>query len=191
MILKLLRNNQTLYLLWREFIMAIKRARYGLKNVHKTFFMCGKSIISKDFVAHQFSYLGPDCYIGPQVELKAFAAISPRVAILSGDHGFDKPGVPTIFSGRPPIKKTTIEGDAWIGYGSILIGGVTIGRGAIVGAGSVVTKNVPAYEIHAGVPAKKIGMRFSNPEDIKKHDQMLNHPPHQGPFVGSFSNLAA
>lgn len=54
----------------------------------------------------------------------------------------------------------TLGNDVWIGNSAILMGGVTIGDGAIVGAGSVVTKSVPAYSIYAGVPAKCIGMRF-------------------------------
>jgi carbonic anhydrase/acetyltransferase-like protein (isoleucine patch superfamily) len=55
--------------------------------------------------------------------------------------------------------------------------GVRIGRGAIVGAGAVVTKDVPPYEIYAGVPARKIGERFSDPADREIHDRMLESPP--------------
>ena len=57
--------------------------------------------------------------------------------------------------------------------------GVRIGRGAIIGAGSVVTKSVPPYEIHAGVPAKKIGERFTDRADRLRHDAVLD-----GPTVG-------
>lgn len=56
-----------------------------------------------------------------------------------------------------------IEDDVWIGFGSIILSGVHIGRGAIVAAGSVVTKDVPSYSIVGGVPAKIIRYRF----DIK------------------------
>lgn len=68
-------------------------------------------------------------------------------------------------------KKTVIENDVWIGCNVVIISGVTIGNGAVIGAGAVVTKNVPAYEIWAGVPAKKIGNRFS--EDIIKRINKL------------------
>lgn len=50
--------------------------------------------------------------------------------------------------------------DVWIGHGVIVLGNVTIGNGAIIAAGSVVTKDVPAYTIVAGVPAKEIRKRF-------------------------------
>jgi acetyltransferase-like isoleucine patch superfamily enzyme len=51
-----------------------------------------------------------------------------------------------------------IDDDAWIGFGASILKGVTIGRGAIVAARSVVTKDVPPYTIVAGIPAKPIGV---------------------------------
>lgn len=60
-----------------------------------------------------------------------------------------------------------VKDDAWIGYGSIIMSGVTIGQGAIVAAGSVVTKDVPPYAIVGGVPAKIIKYRFCE-ETIEK-----------------------
>ena len=59
-------------------------------------------------------------------------------------------------------KKTVIKSDVWIGAGVIVLSGVTIGVGAVVGAGSVVTHDIPAYEIWAGNPAKKIRKRFDD-----------------------------
>ncbi len=56
-------------------------------------------------------------------------------------------------------KEVVIEDDAWIASNAIILHGVKIGKGAIVGAGSVVTKNVPSMEIWAGNPAKKIKER--------------------------------
>lgn len=55
-----------------------------------------------------------------------------------------------------------IGNDVWIGHNVIVVGNVTIGNGAILAAGSVVTKDVPAYTIVAGVPAKPINKRFSD-----------------------------
>lgn len=63
-------------------------------------------------------------------------------------------------------QKVIIRNDVWIGANSVIMPGVTIGNGAIIGAGAIVTRNVPDYAIVAGVPAKIIKYRFS--EDIIK-----------------------
>lgn len=60
-----------------------------------------------------------------------------------------------------------VEDDAWIGYGSIILSGVEIGQGAIIAAGSVVTKNVPPYAVVGGVPAKIIKHRFNKKQITK------------------------
>ena len=81
--------------------------------------------------------------------------------------------------GRPDLQETFIEDDVWIGHGSIILSGVRIERGAIVAAGSVVTKSIPAYEIFGGIPAKKIRDRF-NTEQRKEHEKMLDGPLYLG-----------
>lgn len=66
------------------------------------------------------------------------------------------------FSDVPMVKtkKTVIENDVWLGFGCIVKSGVIIHNGAVIGAGIVVTHDVPPYEIWAGNPAKKIKDRF-------------------------------
>lgn len=59
-------------------------------------------------------------------------------------------------------KLTVIGNDVWIGHGAIILGGVKVGNGVVIAAGSVVTKDVPDYAIVAGVPAKIIKYRCSN-----------------------------
>ncbi len=66
-----------------------------------------------------------------------------------------------------------LEGDVWLGYGVVVLTGVTIGQGAIVAAGSVVSKSIPAYCIAAGVPARVIAQRFAKREDIARHEQAI------------------
>ena len=58
------------------------------------------------------------------------------------------------------VTRTVVGHDVWIGTGACVMGGVTIGDGAVIGANSVVTKDVPPYAIYAGMPAKLIGYRF-------------------------------
>jgi len=68
-----------------------------------------------------------------------------------------------------------IEGDAWIGFGSIVLSGLTVGRGAVVAAGSVVTSDVPRYAVVAGVPARQVGVRF-DADEIERHETALGLP---------------
>ena len=76
--------------------------------------------------------------------------------------------------GEPPGPgdRVVLAGDNWIGFGAIVLSGVTIGRGAIVAAGAVVTRDVPPYSIVAGLPARVVGQRFS-PDAARRHEQEL------------------
>lgn len=172
-----IRSVRVIYDFYRNVVMTVKRKRYGLKGVHTTFYMAGKSFVSKDFIAKEYSFINYGCHICPKVEIGPYVMFGPKVTITGADHRFDKPGVPMIFSGRPVLNPTVIEADVWIGFGAIVMAGVTIGRGSIVAAGSVVTKDIPAYQIYGGIPAKKINDRFSNIADRNKHDSYLEKPP--------------
>jgi len=152
-----------------------------LRNVHPTFYAAPGSRIAPDLIAREYSYVGPGSIIGPKVELGAYSMIGPRVMIVGGDHLYDKPGTPIIFSGRPNLKATVIEADAWICAGAILIAGVRIGRGAIVAAGAVITHDVPPYEIHGGVPGRKLRDRFVGAQR-ETHEAMLQRKPTSGVF---------
>ncbi len=181
--LKSIARNQTwLYLKLRHGSMAVRRLRYGLKNAHPTFYSNDLKLVSKDLIAHEYSFVGKGCVICPKVEIGAYVMLGPRVLIVGDDHRFDEPGVPMIFSGRPEKRKTTLERDVWIGAGATIMSGVTIGRGSIIAAGAVVTKDVPPYEIHAGVPAKKLRDRFENEEQKQIHEEMLSQTPQVGKF---------
>ena len=82
-----------------------------------------------------------------------------RSQILSSNHKI--PAKPErVFSAGHENKPVIIESDVWIGASCIILPGVTIGEGAIVAAGSVVTKSVPPFTIVAGVPAKIIKERI-------------------------------
>ncbi len=146
---------------------------YRLSSVRKTFYMGGKSRLSKDLVADEYVYIGKNCEVCSQVVIGKYTMLAPEVKIIGEDHNFHFPNRPIIFSGRPRQTRTIIGRDVWIGSRSIIMKGVTIGDGAIIGANSVVTKNVPSYAIVAGSPARFIKMRFTD-DEIMIHQDMLS-----------------
>ena len=109
--------------------------------------------------------IGKRVFIGTACEfnIKASITVGDDCLIASGcrfidhDHGMQRKMLLRI---QPcPVGEIVIGNDVWIGANSIILKGVTIGTGAIVAGGAVVTKNIGDYEIWAGVPAKKMGDR--------------------------------
>jgi len=177
-----LRRNKFIYTLRRRLLAQWRNWRYGLKHVHPTFFAQSNVEVARDLRAGAYSYIGKYCSICPMVEIGKYVMFAPRVAIVGGDHLYEVAGTPMIFSGRPQMPKTVIDDDVWIGINSTIKAGVHIGRGAIVAAGSAVTKDVEPYSIYGGVPAKKIRDRFNSDSDREKHDQMLSGELYAGNF---------
>ena len=85
-------------------------------------------------------------------------SLSPDVTILTAEHLPDDTDFAVV------TRSVTIEDHAWIGTRAMIMPGVTVGRGAIVAAGAVVTNDVPALTIVGGVPAKRIRDRYLDPQ---------------------------
>lgn len=117
--------------------------------------------------------LGPRCTIQTDVSFGDSVLVAGEVAFLGRhDHRTDVVGATVWGSGRGINRGIIVEDDVWIGWRSIILDGVTVGRGAVVGAGSVVTKTVSPYAIVAGVPAKEVGRRFSD-DQARRHEHLL------------------
>lgn len=152
---------------------AYYRHKYNLKSVDKTTYFGGTSHLSRDLVTEKNVYIGPSCSINPKVKIGAYTMLANNVRIMGGDHRYDIPGTPIIYSGRAELKTTSIGRDCWIGAYSIIMCGVKIGDGSIIAAGSVVTKDVEPYSIYGGVPARKIKNRFNDLAETERHKQIL------------------
>lgn len=111
--------------------------------------------------------IGSDCYIGPNITITPFGGyVKKDKLLIIGDRVAISPNVTFLCSMHPEESKISkiygetskiiVKDDVWIGAGSIVLGGVKIGKCSVIGAGSVVTKNIPPYTVVAGVPAKKI-----------------------------------
>lgn len=104
-------------------------------------------------------HINPGTAVYGQVYIGKFVMIAPNCVIAGGNHVFSRIDIPMMEQGDE-IKGIVIEEDVWIGANSVVVDGVTIRKGAIVAAGSVVTKDVESYDKVAGIPAKKIGSRI-------------------------------
>ena len=106
-------------------------------------------------------YIGHDCHIGADLVVEDEVLIASSVSFVGGDHRFDLPDISIFDAGREENAQITIRRGSWVGHGSIICGSVCVGEGAIIAAGSVVTKNVTPYTIVGGNPARFIRKRFS------------------------------
>lgn len=147
-----------------------ERMRLLVKKMGKGFKIGAGSIIMNpgNVEIGDFSTIGRNTIIGDGGELKigSFVMIGPYCHIVSANHQFTDWSKPMRMQ-KIISKSIEIEDDVWIGSGVIVLPGVKIGRGSIVGANAVVTKDVKPYSIVAGVPAVFIKYRFDN-EKIKK-----------------------
>lgn len=107
------------------------------------------------------SNIGPYNYVGcsGQITIGDNVLVGQRVHFAAENHVFEDTSRPMRDQGVKS-ESITIEDDCWIGSGSIILDGVTVGKGAIVAAGAVVTHNVPPYKIVGGVPARIIKSRI-------------------------------
>jgi len=132
-------------------------------------------------------HLGRNVGIGERVILMASDSkifigdnvmIAPEVTMIGGNHNISVPGVPMISVHEKRAsddQDIVIEEDVWIGTRATVLKGVVVRRGAIIGAGSVVTKNVPPYAIVGGVPAQVLRFRWPV-ETILNHEKQLYAP---------------
>src|SRR5512139_1207113 len=117
--------------------------------------MCGYIIGESVYIGEDFIIIDDlgETKSEMQLTIGDRAAISPRVTFVMHTQPNDSRIVPYVNSHKGSI---TVSADAWIGTGAVILPNVTIGEGAVVGANSVVTKDVPPYTVVGGVPAHKI-----------------------------------
>ncbi len=108
------------------------------------------------------SGLGINCLVRGPLEIGKDVMMGPDVIIYTSNHETSRWDIPMRGQGATPSEKVTIGDDVWIGARVIILPGVTIGRGVILAAGAVVTKDIPDYAVAGGVPAKVIKFRNRN-----------------------------
>lgn len=111
--------------------------------------------------------IGYESIFRGSINFGRYCQTAPRVAMFSDDHIMERPSThfgPNMMEWGTSIRSGAINigNDVWIGYGVLVVGGVTIGNGACVGAYSVITKDVPPYTLVAGNPSREIRKRFDD-----------------------------
>lgn len=178
-----------IYWLGRIYDSLSSRIQYHIYGPYQRarFAKCGENVnIGKgcSFYGAENIYVGDDVYIGPKAMFLTTEAkiimgkkimFGPEVAIATGNHRTDLLGRYMydiqVEEKRPEDDQDVIiEDDVWVGMRAIILKGVTIGQGSIIGAGAVVTKDVPPYSIY--LSKDKIIPRFTESE-IRKHQEML------------------
>lgn len=156
---------------WAKFFKKLKGKAITNSIIHPTSKIeAGSEIVNSVFNKH--SFCGYDCEI-INCDIGSFSSIANRVIIGGGMHPLSWFSTsPVFYKGKDSVKakysehvreepkRTTIGNDVWIGEAAIIKQGVSIGHGAVVGMGSIVTKDVLPYSIVVGNPAKEIRKRF-------------------------------
>lgn len=136
--------------------------------------MCGKLILDKfgkgskiergaKFSSYismgERSNLGVNCRINGKVSFGNDVMMGPNCQFYTTNHRFNDLSIPMNKQGNSIEKEIVIGNDVWIGASCIILGGVSVGNGAVIGAGSVVTKDIPPLAIAAGNPCRVIKYR--------------------------------
>ena len=103
---------------------------------------------------------------GGKIVIGDHCLIGPGVVMRTADHDFLRTDMPMQNQGHHH-GDIVIEDDVWIGANTVVLKGVHIGRGAIIGAGAVVTKNIPSMAIAVGIPAKPLRYRDASQFNLK------------------------
>jgi chloramphenicol O-acetyltransferase type B len=161
------RTRNRLLGILRRIVMTWRKARVLVASRGRVTFGPNTHIAKNcDLRAPHGATIGRDVSIGKNftcevdLEIGADVLVSSNVSIVGNDHLFDDPDTTVYWQGRRKGDRVVLEGDNLVGFGTIIVGSVTLGRGCIVGAGSVVTRSLPCYSVCAGVPARVIRDRF-------------------------------
>ena len=167
-------------------------------KIKKTAYIFGYTIFGPNVEIGDYSYMYSPARL-ENIKIGKFCSIAENFAAISSRHKYEnffnykfcnQINSPFMSHYEMPmedtnvIKKIMVGNDVYIGYNVTVLGGVSIGDGSIIAAGSVVTKNVPAYTIYGGVPAKLIKVKdiadpriknfdYSDPQYLEKIEKIL------------------
>lgn len=118
-----------------------------------------KALFSSKVSLGDYSGIGVNAKIYGTCSIGNYVMMGEDCTVITRNHAFDRTDIPMMEQGFEEEKPVSIGNDVWIGDRVIIMPGVHIGDGCIIGAGAVVTRDVPAYSVAAGVPARVIKTR--------------------------------
>jgi acetyltransferase-like isoleucine patch superfamily enzyme len=136
---------------------------------------------------HAFIRIGERSFVGESVIIRGQGGVSigkavligPGAQILAVNHNYGDPTIPILDQGIT-ARGIVVEDGAWIGAGALVLDGVRIGRNAVIGAGAVVTKDVPANCIAVGVPARVTESARTDTDTVAREISRLTERQHAG-----------
>ena len=135
---------------------------------------------------HKHIKIGNNCYIGrrnllassKELIISDYVMTSNECKFLGSNHVYSNPLEPYIATGTMDNDVLKIGVNVWIGAGAIVLGAVTVGHGSIIGAGSVVTKDIPPFSIAVGNPCKvvkRFNFKINDWERVSEFDEKLEN----------------
>ena len=115
--------------------------------------------IGNHFSIGEYSSVGQNCVLEDDVHIGDNVMMAPECYFCTRNHIIERTDIPMRLQGSTEVKPIYVDNDVWIGFRSIILPGVHIGEGAVIGAGSVVTKDIPPYCVVGGAPARIIRNR--------------------------------
>ena len=148
-----------------KFLQGIKYRNFKIKREGSD---CSYKLLSSTFSYPENLILGNNVYLGKGTEIDAAGGVeigdgvifAPEVCVYSRTHNFNSSDLSALpFDNRMLTTKVKINDYVWIGRRVIILPGVTIGKAAVIGAGAVVSKDVPDYAVVVGNPARVVKYR--------------------------------
>jgi acetyltransferase-like isoleucine patch superfamily enzyme len=168
---------------------AIRRtARVGGRaRLRRRFLACGDDVVfdplSSDITYEQVRvgsrvYLGEAVYLSGQVDIGDDVMLAPMVHVTDGYHRIGLVGASIRDSGPGAKVRVHIEDDVWVGARATIMRGVRVGEGSVIGAASLVTKDIPPYVVAVGTPCAPIRRRFDD-EELREHLRRRGRTPEE------------
>ncbi len=158
----------------RSRMLVLLRLRYSFLEIGRDSYLGYRLHVRPRCIAiGASSFVGSECWLASRAVIGNFVMLAARVSFVGGDHDISRVGEPAITAPRGENRVIVIEDDVWLGHQTIIMHGVRVGEGAVVAAGSIVTKDVRPYAIVGGCPARLLRMRFESSE-MSRHADTLS-----------------